>query len=617
MAEKNKNKKTTTPKKGVVKKSIVEENKLFPYDNSMDSDFKTITEEEPKSKAIELEITNPIVLEKSLPSKNNDTKEDITTSLPNSIGEQFDFKKPVYIEIHKGNIFHYFASGLITPSKYISNRAFPDMQSIQNDALLLANTCSLSDSEEMILLEIRIVESEKKLITVKNNLAFLFQPIPTSRIKNIFVKNENIRKTILGDSLVFDGGYIPETLISASFPNRLEKNKFEVSENIALDKVDYSSKVAKFDRILGLLAFLRNYNLLLSEKTESYKTLPNHFFYAIQAIDSSFGKEIIPNNIISEFYSYLFNSNCPSDKQLLKWIFERLQVLDNFNDTDTKEFETLLNKNSNDLENEKAIRQVFFSLSKNMERKGALEIVDNIKSKSALPLYLFSYLRNYANLNSIEIARRDIPSIYSSQFGEYAFALLGYFFGYKNLRNTDERISNTNPILKKLNSIPSKPPIKFQLTTEFDYLILELVYNQSFYGNISQLKLADLKIENVPSEKLSNSNFEFTDYKIKEQLLHGKLYQSVSDSFTETLLLLNKLPKDIPLLSEFGWYCYKLSIKMKPVNLNDISFSLTSIIKLIGYSKEDLIQHIETNKRKIDTDELKARISISQKSKEL
>jgi hypothetical protein len=269
------------------------------------------------------------------------------------------------------------------------------------------------------------------------------------------------------------------------------------------------------------------------------------------------------------------------------------------------------------LENEKAIRQVFFSLSKNMERKGALEIVDNIKSKSALPLYLFSYLRNYANLNSIEIARRDIPSIYSSQFGEYAFALLGYFFGYKNLRNTDERISNTNPILKKLNSIPSKPPIKFQLTTEFDYLILELVYNQSFYGNISQLKLADLKIENVPSEKLSNSNFEFTDYKIKEQLLHGKLYQSVSDSFTETLLLLNKLPKDIPLLSEFGWYCYKLSIKMKPVNLNDISFSLTSIIKLIGYSKEDLIQHIETNKRKIDTDELKARISISQKSKEL
>jgi hypothetical protein len=617
MAEKNKNKKTTTTKKGVIKKSIVEENKLFSYDNSMDSEFKTITEEEPKSKAIELEITNPIVLEKSLPAKINDTKEDITTSLSNSIEEQFDFKKPVYLEIHKGNIFHYFASGLITPSKYISNRAFPDMQSIQNDALLLANTCSLSDSEEMILLEIRIVESEKKSITVKNNFAFLFQPIPTSRIKNIFVKNENIRKTILGDSLVFDGGYIPETLISASFPNRLKKNKFEVSENIALDKVDYCSKVAKFDRILGLLAFLRNYNLLLSEKTESYKTLPNHFLYAIQAIDSSFGKEIIPNNIISEFYSYLFNSNCPSDKQLLKWIFERLQVLDNFNDTDTKEFETLLNKNSNDLENEKAIRQVFFALSKNMERKGALEIVDNIKSKSALPLYLFSYLRNYANLNSIEIARRDIPSIYSSQFGEYAFALLGYFFGYKNLRNTDERISNTNPILKKLNSIPSKPPIKFQLTTEFDYLILELVYNQSFYGNISQLKLADLKIENVPSEKLSNSNLEFTDYKIKEQLLHGKLYQSVSDSFTETLLLLNKLPKDIPLLSEFGWYCYKLGIKMKPVNLNDISFSLTSIIKLIGYSKEDLIQHIETNKRKIDTDELKARISISQKSKEL
>ena len=359
--------------------------------------------------------------------------------------------------------------------------------------------------------------------------------------------------------------------------------------------------------------------LPLLEITISYKTLPNHFFYAIQAIDGSFGAEIVPNNIISEFYSWLVNDNCPQDKQLLKWIFERLYVFNNFNDSDTIEFESLFYRNFNDSENEKTIRQVFFGLSKNMERKGVLDIIETMKSKSALPLFLFSFLRNYGNLNSIEIARRDITSVYSPQFGEYAFALLGYFLGYKNLRNTDERISNTNSIIKLLGNVTTKPPIKFQLTTEFDYFIIELVYNHSFYGKISPMNLSNISIENIATEKKSTTNLESSEYRIKETLLYGKLYQTVSpsDPLADILPLLSKLPKDIPLLSEFGWYCYKLGIKMKPFSFSDVDFCIKSILKIVGYSKDDLIFFIETNRKRIDVDELKIRINLTQKSKEI
>lgn len=616
MEEKDKKTTKTTSKKEA-KKTVVGENKLFFEDTTLVNESVIIKESEQKSKEIELEITNPINLEKLSQIKEDSDILEFKLTGSNVSFSPFDFKKPLYIEIHRGNIFHYFASGLITPSNYISNRAFPDLQSIKNNSLLVGNGCSNSESEDLVLLEIQISETEKNAFVVKDNFAFLFQPIPTSRIKNIFVKNESVKSTILSDSLVFDGGYIPENLIRAVFPTELEKNKYDISENIGLDKVDYSSNINKFDRILGLLAFIRNYNLLLSEKTNSFKTLPNHFFYAIQAIDSSFGVEIVPNNIISEFYSWLFNDNCPQDKQLLKWLFDRLYVFNNFNDTDTKEFESLFNKNSNDLEYEKTIRQVFFGLTKNMERKGVLETIETMKSKSALPLYLFSFLRNYANLNSIEIARRDITTVYSPQFGEYAFALLGYFLGYKNLRNTDERISNTNSILKLLDNVPGKPPIKFQLTTEFDYLIIELVYNHSFYGKISPINLSTISIENIATEKKSITNLENSEYRIRETLLHGKLYQTVSpsDPLAVILPLLSKLPKDIPLLSEFGWYCYKLGIKMKPFSLSDIDFSIKSILKIVGYSKEDLIFFIENNKMRIDVEELKTRIDLSQKSK--
>ena len=618
MAEKDKKTAKTTTKK-VAKKTVIDENKLFFGDNSLVNDPVITEDSELKSIEIELEITNPINNEKSIQIKEDSEKQELDSKVSTDSLLPFDFKKPLYIEIHRGNIFHYFASGLITPSKYISNRAFPDIQSIQNDALLVGNGCSNSESEDLVLLEIQISESEKNVFVLSYNFAFLFQPLPTSRIKNIFVKNESVKSTIISDSLVFDGGYIPEYLIKGVFPISLEKNKYDISENIVLDKVDYASKVNKFDRILGLLAFIRNYNLLLSEKTNSYKTLPNHFFYAIQAIDSKFGVEIVPNNIISEFYSWLFNNNCPQDKPLLKWLFERLSVFNNFNDSDTKEFESLFYRNSNDSDNEKFVRQVFFGLSKNMERKGVLDTIETMKSKSALPLYLFSFLRNYANLNSVEIARRDITTVYSPQFGEYAFALLGYFIGYKNLRNTDERISNTNSIIKLLGNIPAKPPIKFQLTTEFDYLIIELVYNYSFYGKISPSNMSSISVENIATEKKSSVNLENSEYRFRENLLHGKLYQTVSafDPLAEIIPLLSKLPKDIPLLSEFGWYCYKIGIKMKPFSLSDVDFSIKSILKIVGYSKDDLISFIESNRKRIDIEELKTRIIISQKSKEL
>jgi hypothetical protein len=618
MEEKIRKTTKSTSKKEPKKKEVEEKNTLFE-EEAIDYEIPNKERQKKIPREVEFEVTNITEVEKYA---NSESFVDNSHMFENSFDKNsspIDFNKPIYIEIHKGNIFHYFASAILTPSKYISNRAFPDIQSIQNDALLVANCCSNSVNEDLVLIEILISNELKKSLVIKDNFALLFQPLPISRIKNVFVKSESIKNEIIKDSLVFDGGYIPEGLIQSSYPLGIEKNKFAVVDNVALNKVDYSSKINKFDRILGLLAFIRNYNILLSEKTNSYKTLPNHFFYAIQAIDSSFGSEIVSNNVISEFYSYLFNDNCPSDKKLLKWLFERLDVLDNFNETDTKEFESIFYRNSNDVEYEKITTQVFSALRKNMERKGALESIEWMKLQSGLPLYLFSFLRNYANLSSIEISRRDINHVYSPKFGEYSFALLGYFFGYKNLRNSDERINQTNTFLKIINTIPAKPPVKFQLTTEFDYLILELVFNHSFFKNISQINNTGFDRPTIKAEQVSNKNLATMDFGFTEVLIHGKLYQSVIpiDLLADLLPMLNKLPNDISLLSEFGWYCYKLGINMKPVRLSDIDFSIKSILKLIGYSKEDLMSFIEVNKKKIDIEELKVRIKLSQKSREI
>jgi hypothetical protein len=56
---------------------------------------------------------------------------------------------------------------------------------------------------------------------------------------------------------------------------------------------------------------------------------------------------------------------------------------------------------------------------------------------------------------------------------------------------------------------------------------------------------------------------------------------------------------------------------MKPFSLSDVDFSIKSILKIVGFSKDDLIFFIESNRKRIDVEELKTRINLSQKSKEI
>lgn len=530
----------------------------------------------------------------------------------NQIG--FSFNAPIYLEIHRNNIFYYFSAGLVMASKYISNRAFPDVQSINDKMLIISNGASLSANVDSILLQLELNDFEKKDIIVQSKLGYLSQPIPITRVTKIYVANDKIKEEIISDALIHDGGYIPSKLIEAHIPKGIDKTNFIDYGGATIP--DFTTQIRRFDKTLGLLAFLRNYSILVSEKNDSYKTLPNHFFYAIQALDKKFGENIVSNPDISKFYSYLIANDCPDDKQLLKWIFNRIDIENNFNDNDTREFESLFIENSKDLEHTELFKQYFAALYKTLERKDVLFKIDTVQSKSKLPLYLFSFLRNYASFTNIELPRRDISKIYSEQLGEYAFAVLGYFFGYRRLRNSDERLTFSNVISRRIN--PNvKPAIKFQLSTYFDYYIIELVFNFIFYNNFSGVEINHTRYANIISEQLSNIKPESVDFEYREALIYGKLYQNMKkiDPLDELIPLIKKLPENIPLLSDLGLYCFRLGLRMKPFSLSDLFVNSGSIMKLIGYDREDLTDAVTT--RKIDSEELKLRITLSQKHKEI
>jgi hypothetical protein len=267
------------------------------------------------------EIENPVAVSLEAPMQK------VQENVSNDAADQhiaFDPAKPIYLEIHRGNIYHYFSRAIVLPSRYYPNRAFSDLQSVYTDQLILSNNASNPDPE-MVLLQVQLKSFQLPGLNVQGRFAFMDFPLAITSVKSVIVRSNAVKATILSDATLFDGGFIPQQLIAVG---TLEISTADFN-SLKLQKqgTDYSAKINKFNRTLGLLAFIRNYSYLTSSGTGLYKSVSDHFFLAMQALEPAFGSAILSNPSLSEFYSFLFEENCPGEKPLLKWLFSRLKIL--------------------------------------------------------------------------------------------------------------------------------------------------------------------------------------------------------------------------------------------------------------------------------------------------
>ncbi|MCX2430659.1 hypothetical protein [Pedobacter sp. GR22-10] len=579
-----------------------------------------------KKEPIQLEITNNTGIESNeLPSvKETDVQEQNLNSTDGNpvLDHIFDSKRQIYLEIHKGNIYHYFSSGIIIASIHLKNRAFTDVQSLVPNKLILSNFPSGSDIDDNILLELDLSDEIKQFLTISGEVAFLDHPVPITWIKTIIVKEKKQQDEIISDALLFSGGFIPAKLFVVNFPEERRSYKIESDNNLD-GQSKYEKEINKFDKILGLFAYLRNYSLLVADNTNNFKSLPDHFFYAMQAINPSFGSKIVQPGSISEFYSFLFSGEIPDDKQLLKWIFNRLHLPENFNDQDVVSFGTLASEQKGESITIEQLRNIFLSLNRNLERKKVLKIIESSKTKSGLAIYLFAFLRNYGNLNSIEISRKDISEVYSASYGEYAFALLGYFFGYSMLRNTDERLSFDNPLIAMSKVASTKPAIRFKLETAFDSAVINLVFGYVFHkdeGFIGDIKGLQLKDE---LKKIGEHNLQVR-FLYSEVI--GMLYEKIETVAAKLEMqpvdiekILKDIPSNIPYHSEIGQLCRRLKLLPMPLQNFGPEIFQTGINEMLSrsvYSKSELINQMKISRQMVSAEELTLRITLSKLLKE-
>jgi len=550
---------------------------------------------------IPFEITNAVEV-----SDNAEPIDATDTSINSKI--TFALSKNIFIEVHKSNLLQYFSSGCIYPSKYSSQKAFSDPQAINENGVLISNGF-ISNSKDHILIQIDASAIDLSLIFIKHDFALYSGIIPISRVRKLFVHDIETKKKTLDDSVLRDAGIIPESIIEIGFPSNLSKINYD---ELKINPNSLESKLNQFDKILGLIAGTRNFNLLTYNQTGKYKSISDHTFFALQAIDETFAREIVDSGNISDYYKWLFTNSCPNDRPMLRWLFNRVYENTNFTDADTAEFESVCNKTNSFIDEEEQVKSIFSALRKSLERKKVLSDILALRSKKSLALYVFAYLRNFGTSQNPELPRLELINSKVNRFSEYAFATLNFFFGYKQLRNSEDRVKISDETIKKFFEISVKPIIKFELNTEFDYKIIDSVFNLVFSiknNDLSQYK--NIFVEQ-DSAKVSIDGYDFYSSKI-----YGKLYQRIikSSGLEQILPLIYKLPNEITIFSEFGLLCHRSGLKRNFIGFEELIGNPKSILKIVYYSKVDLVKAI--NENKIDLEEIKLRIELSQKHKEL
>ncbi len=521
--------------------------------------------------------------------------------------------------MHEGNIYHVFGYAIILPSKYIENRAFTDTQSRFVDLLTLSNGYIEQLYEDQVLIELNMLSSEVSNFHIEGSVAFTQNPIPVSRITSVYVSSQEQKKKIYLTAKTADGGIIPETLIHATFPEELENIPAPASPRIA--HLDLSKEIQKFDRILGAFAYLRNYSWLMVNRTGTLSVIPSHFYYMANAISAHEAFRIVSDPNAERYYQQLFGIISPPSNPVLSWLIVRLQSGKNFTDSDTREFYKIFIANVREIESKSTISSIFKKLTDSLQRKIAIKEIweSNVEHKNQL--FMFSILRQYANSDTEDRSnsRNALPELLSTDqnIGQYVFGSLGYFYGYRLLRNFEERINVDDEIIRSVIRMNSPFALKFELKTVLDYTIIEAVYLRVFNPNPVNKEFRfdtypALQKDEIPNRPSLPPDYEYSSGELLGKSIFTIRHRTAIDDAIESV---HSLSGDVPVVSDLGVYLLRCGVPKKWIDFGELLSRPNSWVYIVSFSKEQITESLRSGR--IDAEEVVKRVGITRRYKEM
>lgn len=395
------------------------------------------------------------------------------------------------IQINKSNLLDYFGSALIYPVNYETrelarSQRTKDVQHFSPNHLLISDGFTDEPNEQQVLIEVALTDFDKQNLDRLHETVYLLPyPLPISRVNKIYFANKESQENSIASANTFQDAFLPTHLFdiwTETIENRtnivreIQVSQISVSKNLKTDSQD------KFNRVLGMLAFMKNAELYYANETHELATYSDKYLKLLKEINPFFDKPEIgaldKGNL--SFYSTLIkpkNSSNDTLRKIINAIYD--------NETFRKDiFKQLLGTPTEEVQNA-------FKLLVGDKTLEALQAIDQLKP-AASELILLAFLFRFRDKEGSDkyalkeqlpylINRKSLKTLRTHSRASIVLAVLGLYYGYRSLPK-DEEIKLNDSYFATFSE-NGKFNIKYKLDNLLDRITIESVYQFCFWDN--------------------------------------------------------------------------------------------------------------------------------------
>lgn len=380
-----------------------------------------------------------------------------------------------FLPINSTSLAHYFVCACVKPAKYFENKP-QDVQDRFRDALLLSSELGTNDTDcclELVLIK----EEEKRLIPYGKKFYLFSTPLPISRVKTIYFRDQHQLEITLSN-INMSAAFIPQSLAKVARFSDVGIEETLLNER-SVD-MGYMRHLEMFDRILGALALMKTAKEPYMNYSENYASTLSFFNTLIRSDLEKQGRQI--NNKFFGLFSKTGNF-----VKFIPYLEKKI----------TKE----------DLD------KVAAENNQRIERSYTKAI--NYDKLSGIT-YAFAILQSYGVGG--EAATKKIDALISTNFEELKEGKEGIalYYGYNRGYSVFSNSYGTKET--------ERQSVKYRLESQLDYYTIESVYQFTFYGNAGSAQFPYID-DWCPKENLSPTSK--SDYKVIDTIFIGKKKPSV------------------------------------------------------------------------------------------
>jgi len=206
-----------------------------------------------------------------------------------------------FLQIKYKNLLNYFNAGCIYPLALEQSEIYKN-ENRERDTLnlseghIIMGLGPIEDFESSdALVELIINEDEIKEMPEANHY-FSSEPIPISRVRRIYFKDDQAKNDFIAQSKTYSDCFIPESLCDVG-SHQIEPSKADTQKLSKLPEnnlQEWEQKLKSFNKLLGMLAFMKNASILQSESNDFLQTYTNGIFEVLHHINPV--KEVKPES---------------------------------------------------------------------------------------------------------------------------------------------------------------------------------------------------------------------------------------------------------------------------------------------------------------------------------